>query len=318
MLSRIADALFWIARYMDRAENAARLLDVTYHMLLEEDASASDQRWDAVIRITGNRDLFDNLYPAVSPNNVSEFLLYSEQNRNSAVSCISRVRENARTIRDRLSREAWENVNGLYHRMREIQSSAELREDVHSLCREIITASHAFNGITDSTLPHDEGWHFLQAGRALERAEHTARVIDVEYQTIAAPRSANLQLGHYQWRAVLKCVAASEMYGRIYRSWIEPQKVAELLILNKEHPRSIRFNIAWLQSSLRAVSGAAPHSYLNEAERLSGKLHDALVYDRVEDIFKRGLHEFLQDVTKTCRLTGTEIAYTYFHYSGVA
>ena len=318
MLSRIADSLFWVSRYMDRAENAARLLDVTYHMLLEEEVRTSNLRWDAVIRITGNRELFDSLYPEPNPRNVSEFLLFPESNRNSVVSCISRVRENARTIRDRLSREMWENVNGLYHRMREIQASEEEREDIHTLCREIITASHAFNGITDSTLPHEEGWHFLQAGRALQRAEHTARVIDVECQIIGRSQPASGQGGHSHWRAVLKSVAASEMYGREYRSWIEPQKVAELLILNKEHPRSIRFNIAWLQVSLRAVSGAGPHSYLNEAERLTGKLHDALVYDRIEDIFHRGLHEFLLDVSKTCRKIGNEIAYTYFHYSGAA
>lgn len=318
MLSRIADSLFWISRYMDRAENAARLLDVTYHMLLEEEVQSSSLRWDAVIRITGNRELFDTFYPEASPRNVGEFLLFSQGNRNSVVSCISRVRENARTIRDRLSREMWENVNGLYHRMREIQGSEEERGDIHNLCREIITASHAFNGITDSTLPHDEGWYFLQAGRALERAEHTARVIDVEYQAIAGSKPTPAQGGHYQWRAVLKSVAAAEMYGREYRSWIEPQKVAELLILNKEHPRSIRFNIAWLQLSLRAVSGALPHSYMNEAERLTGKLHDALVYDRIEDIFDRGLHEFLQELTRTCRKIGNEIAYTYFHYSGAA
>lgn len=318
MLSRIADSLFWIARYMDRAENAARLLDVTYHMLLEESQQTYQLRWDAVIRITGDQELFYTLYEDAHPEAVCEFLLSRRDNDNSVASCVSQVRENARTIRDRLSREMWENVNGLYHRVREMQQSLQLCDDLHGICREIISASHAFQGVTDSTLPHDEGWQFLQAGRALERAEHTARVVDVEYHKLLETTEPFPHAGHYQWRAVLKSLAAYEMYGRAYNAGIQPQKVAELLLLNLQHPRSVRFNIAWLQASLRAISGAGPHTYVNEAERLTGKLHDSLIYDRIEDIFSRGLHVFLNDLGSTCRQIGDQIARSYFHYSRVA
>jgi uncharacterized alpha-E superfamily protein len=318
MLSRIADSLFWMARYMDRAENAARLLDVTYHMLLEQAHNTYELRWDAVIRITGGQELFQRAYEEADADKVCEFLLFREDNPNSVVSCITNVRENARAIRDRMSREMWENVNGLYYSVREMQQNTETRNALHGFCREIISGSHAFNGITDSTLPHDEGWHFLQAGRALERAENTARVVDVEYHKLVETSVPLPYAGNQQWMAVLNSVAAYEIYRRVYHSAIEPQNVAELLVLHPQHPKSVRFNIAWLQSSLRAISGAGPHSYANEAERLTGKLHDSLVYDRIQDIFDRGLHVFLTGVELTCRRIGEQIASTYFYYAGVA
>lgn len=318
MLSRIADSLFWMARYMDRAENTARLLDVTYHMLLEQAQQTFELRWDAVIKITGGQDLFKRVYQEADAEKVCEFLLFREDNPNSIVSCITNVRENARAIRDRMSREMWENVNGLYHRVREMQQNMETRNVLHGFCREIISGSHAFNGISDSTLPHDEGWHFLQAGRALERAENTARVVDIEYHKLVETSVPLPDAGNQQWMAVLDSVAAYEIYRRVYHSAIEPQNVAELLILHPQHPKSVRFNVAWLQSSLRAISGAGSHSYANEAERLTGKLIDSLVYDRIQDIFARGLHVFLTDVELTCRRIGEQIACTYFYYAGVA
>jgi uncharacterized alpha-E superfamily protein len=318
MLSRIADSLFWMARYMDRAENAARLLDVTYHMLLEQSQQTYQLRWDALITMTADQDLFYRIYSEATPENVCEFLAFRAENDNSVVSCINQVRENARTIRDRISREMWENVNSLYHRVRDMQPDVDIRNGPHTFCREIIFGSHAFNGVADSTLPHDEGWQFLQAGRALERAENTARVVDVEYHKLLEATSPVAQPDSHQWMAVLKSVAAYEIYRRVYRSAIDPARVAELLILHPQHPRSLRFNIAWLQISLRAISGAPPHSYANEAERLTGKLHDSLVYDRIEDIFSRGLHVFLSDLHKTCGHIGENIARSYFYYAGVA
>jgi uncharacterized alpha-E superfamily protein len=320
MLSRIADSLFWMARYMDRAENTARLLDVTYHMLLEQSHQMYELRWDAVIKITGGHRLFRDLYAEANEDTVGDFLIFCEQNPDSIMSCMVYVRENARSIRDQISREMWENVNGLYHRVRDMHRDTETRNQLHGFCREVISGSHAFNGITDSTLPHDEGWHFLQMGRALERAEHTTRVVDVEYhQLVAAPAAgSSMTPAHQQWMAVLKSVGAYEIYRRVYQSSIDPQNVAELLILHPQHPRSVRFNIASLQDSLQAISGASAHSYANEAERLTGKLHESLVYDRIQDIFSRGLHVFLSEAASTCRSIGDNVARTYFYYAGVA
>jgi uncharacterized alpha-E superfamily protein len=234
------------------------------------------------------------------------------------VECIALVRENARTIRDRLSRELWEDINRLYHDVTRFNPEEEMAVGPHRFCNAIRFGSHSFHGVADDTLPHDEGWNFLQAGRALERAEMTARIVDVEYHKLVestANGDDGDTAGNHQWMAVLKSVAAYEFYRRQYHVRIEPEKVAELLVLHPQHPRSIRFNIATVHRSLRAISGSGPGTYADEAERLTGKLHESLMYDRFEDIFARGLHAFLADVQKACRSIGEHVARTYFYYA---
>lgn len=318
MLSRIADSLFWIARYMERAEDTARILDVNYHMMAEQPPQGYLLRWDPLVAITGEQDRFLAQYQQATPRDVFEFLAFSPQNPSSIVECIAQVRENARTIRDRISRELWEDINTLYHQVIGYNAEEEMAVGPHRFCSAIRFGSHRFHGVADDTLPHDEGWNFLQAGRALERAEMTARIVDVEYHKLVdAPQGGDSETRH-QWMAVLKSVAAYEFYRRHYHARIEPEKVAELLVLHAQHPRSIRFNIDTLQQALRAISGSPPGSYANEAERLTGKLHESLMYDRIEDIFARGLHNFVADLQKGCRSIGEHIARTYFYYAVVA
>lgn len=318
MLSRIADSLFWMARYMERAEDTARILDVNYHLMIEQSPHVYRLRWDPLVAITGEQERFTAHYEQATPRNVFEFLAFSAQNPSSILQCIASVRENARTIRDRISRELWEDINSLYHTVTRYNPEEEIAVGPHRFCNDIKFGSHSFHGVADDTLPHDEGWSFLQAGRALERAEMTARIVDVEYHKLVDSPATGDAVGNHQWMAVLKSVAAYEFYRRQYHAGIEPERVAELLVLHAQLPRSIRFNIATVQQSLRAISGSGPGAYANEAERLTGKLHESLMYDRIEDIFARGLHTFLADVQKSCRNIGEHIARTYFYYAVVA
>ncbi|HTQ53014.1 MAG TPA: alpha-E domain-containing protein [Bryobacteraceae bacterium] len=317
MLSRIADSLFWMARYMERAEDTARILDVNYHMMIEQSPHAYRLRWDPLVAITGEEERFNAQYEQATPRNVFEFLAFSANNPSSIVQCITSVRENARTIRDRISRELWEDINSLYHNVTRYTPEEEIAVGPHRFCNAIRFGSHSFHGVADDTLPHDEGWNFLQAGRALERAEMTARIVDVEYHKLVES-TASGEAGNHQWMAVLKSVAAYEFYRRQYHAGIQPERVAELLVLHAEHPRSIRFNIGVVQQSLRAISGTSPGAYADEAERLTGKLLESLRYDRIEDIFARGLHTFLTDLQKTCRGIGEQVARKYFYYAVVA
>jgi len=316
MLSRIADSLFWIARYMERAEDMARILEVNYHMLLDPSTQSVRLRWGPLVAISGEQERFSQHYEHPDARNVFEFLAFHQDNPDSIVRCVQMARENARTIRDRISREMWEDVNSLYHSVMAFKPEEEMAVGPHRFCNAIKFGSHRFHGVADDTLPHDEGWHFLQAGRALERASMTARIVDVEYHQLV-DRALEAPDNH-QWMAVLKSVAAYEIYRREYHSRIEPEKVAELLVLHPQHPRSIRFNIAALQQALRAISDTRPGSYANEAERLTGKLHETLMYDRIQDIFARGLHPFLTEMQNTCRSIGEQIARTYFYYAVVA
>lgn len=315
MLSRIAESLFWMGRYMERAEATARLLDVHFHTLLEQSQQTYRLRWDSIIQISGEHERFFACYDAATPESVVEFLAFREDNSNAVVNCMTRVRENARTIRDRISREMWEHVNTSYHRIRGFAASAEVRQGPHRFCNEIRFAAHQFRGVADDTLPHDDGWQFLRAGRAIERAEKTARIVDVEYHTLLEGTTAQQPDNHHQWMAVLKSVSAYQVYRREFHSGIDPLRVAELLVLHARHPRSIRYNTSELQRSLSAISRATPGSYVTEAERLTGKLHETLLYDRIEDIFERGLHPFLRDLQVTLRQIGDHVARTYFYYA---
>jgi uncharacterized alpha-E superfamily protein len=300
---------------MERAEDTARILDVTYHTLLEQAEHPYRLRWDPLIAMAGEEQLFRNLYGDADGQNVFEFLAFNPRNPGSIVQCINKARENARTIRDRISREMWEDINGLYFSTSAFNAAEEMAAGPHRFCERIKLGSHRFHGITDATLPHDESWQFLRIGCSLERAEMTARLVDVQYHSLLEVPPDAPASDHRQWMAVLKSVGAYEAYRRQYHV-LEPERVAEMLILHPQHPRSIRFSMQEIHSGLLAVSGSANDgSYANEAERLAGRILERLRYDRVDEIFKRGLHTYLQDLLNMCYSVGEGISRAYFHYA---
>ena len=313
MLSRIADALYWIARYMERAEDTARILDVNYYTLLEGAGGANGVGWEPLVTLTGERERFFARHEEATARAVFSFLGLDVENPSSIVQCVALARENARTIRDRISREMWEALNGLYLDVTRLDVDEVLAAGPHDFCTQVKAGAHRFLGVTDATFPRDDGWHFLAAGQALERAGMTARIVDVQYQWLA-PDGATPDTDNHRWMAMLESVAAYEFYRRTYHTRIEPARVAELLVLHPHHPRSIRCSVATLREALRAIGGAGPDDYASEAERLTGRLHDGLKYDRIEDLFARGLHAFLADVLRTCRAIGEQLARTYFYY----
>ena len=318
MLSRIADSLFWLARYMERAEDTARILDVNYHMLLEQSQQTYRLRWDPLVVMAGEEKRFRDTYEEANAQTVFEFLAFRQDNPNSIVQCIAKARENARTIRDRISREMWEDINGLYFMLNRFNPEEEIAAGPHRFCDLAKFGSHRFHGVTDATMPHDEGWEFLRIGWSLERAEMTARLVDVQYQNLLDTTSMANAADNHQWMAVLKSVGAYEAYHRQHHSPIEPERVAEMLILHPQHPRSIRFSATEVQGGLRAISGTGPGSYATEAERMTGKLLEGLRYDRIDEIFKRGLHAYLHELLRMFRLIGTDIERKYFYYGAVA
>ena len=318
MLSRIAESLFWLARYIERAEDTARILDVNYHMLLEQSQQSYRLRWEPLIIMAGEERLFRKLYDEVNAENVFEFLAFNHENPSSIVQCVSKARENARTIRDRISREMWEDINGLYYAVTRFHPQEEIAAGPHRFCDKIKFGAHRFHGVTDATLPHDEGWEFLRVGWSLERAEMTARLVDVQYHNLLDALPSVGAPDNHQWMAVLRSVGAYEAYHREYHSGIEPEKVAEMLILHHRHPRSIRFSASEVQAGLRAVSSTLPGEYANEAERLTGKVVERLRYDRVNEIFRQGLHSYLDDLLRMFGAIGEDIARTYFYYAVVA
>ena len=319
MLSRIADSLFWLGRYVERAEDTARILDVNYHLILEQSQHPQKFRWDPLVIMAGEEDRFRQLHRDATARNVFEFLAFAPNNPSSIVQCIARARENARTIRDRISREMWEDINGLFHTVSRFSMEEELASGPHRFCEKIKFGTYRFRGVTDATMPHDEGWDFLRVGFALERAEMTARLVDVQHRhRFEDSEPAAGAENHQWWMALVKSVGAYETYHRYYHSAVDPIHAAEMLILNPQHPRSIRFSMQEVQAGLRAISGTGTGAYANEAERLTGKVLERLRYDLVDEIFRQGLHSYVHELLRMCDAIGEDIARTYFYYAVVA
>jgi uncharacterized alpha-E superfamily protein len=211
----------------------------------------------------------------------------------------------------------WEDINGLYHAVHRFIPEREFAAGPHRLCGEVRSGCHRFYGVRDATLAHDEGWEFLRIGASLERAEVTARLATMEFRDNDRDPAASTHDTH-QWMAVLRSVGAYAEYRRQFKSVIEPERVAEMLILHPKHPRSVRFSTIELQSGLRAISGTGPGTYSTEAERLTGKILEGLRYATIEEIFERGLQGYMNELLKTYRAIGVDIGRTYFYYSAAS
>lgn len=338
MLSRIAESLYWIGRYVERAEDTARITDVNYHHTLEmgTQADAPERRrrhWEALVSIVGDRDRFAALHGEANEETVPHYLIFDGANPLSVVSCIAKARENARMMRHQIASEMWEILNRFYLDLQHQRATGETpvgAENAHQFYRWVIEFSHLFQGIADSTMPREEGWYFLQAGKFLERAEKTARALDVKYHLLAADAGGVATDGipgdWHQWLAVLRSLSAYEAYHKSYRSAVRPRGVIEMLTLSPIFPRSIRFSIGEVVAALAQIAahqttGFAPEMQAglprvvglgSEAERAVGRLHGTLAYQRVEEIFDAGLREYLLDVQRQCFRIGELIEAQYF------
>jgi uncharacterized alpha-E superfamily protein len=298
MLSRVADSLYWMSRYIERAENDARLLDVNLQLLLDLGGEAAAmEHWAPVIASLEETDLFDSLYDAADERSVTEFLTLQKENPNSILSCLTLARENARTTREQISSEMWEQINRLYLFVQSESAKHLLDSSPHEFFKRVIEGSHLFQGVTDSTMTQGEGWDFIRIGKFLERADSTSRILDVKYH-ILLPSGEDVggNVDTIQWMAVLKSCSALEAYCKLYVSQVAPWKVAEFLITNREFPRSLRFCVDSLDHTLHRISGVDESRYANEAERLSGRLRSDVGYVTIGEIFELGLHEYLDAI----------------------
>jgi uncharacterized alpha-E superfamily protein len=300
MLSRVADSLYWMSRYIERAENDARILDVNLQLLLDLGGETDAlQHWAPVIASLEETELFESLYKTADERSVIEFLSLQKKNPNSILSCLTLARENARTTREQISSEMWEQINRLYLFVQGEKARRLLRASPYEFFKRVVIGSHLFQGITDATMTHGEGWDFIRIGALLERADYTSRILDVKYH-ILLPSGEDVggNVDTIQWMAVLKSCSALEAYCKLYVSQVTPWKVAEFLITHHEFPRSIRYCIDSLDVVLHRISGVDKNLYANEAERLSGRLRSDVDFVTIGEIFKFGLHEYLEAIQK--------------------
>jgi len=336
MLSRMAESLYWIGRYVERAEQTARLTEATFRHTIAmgstpEAESRRDRHWAALLAIVGEHPAFPPGTP-VDEESVPGHLIFSAENANSIVECIARARDNARTMRHQVATEMWEALNRFHldvKRPGRRRAAAAGAESTTRFCRSIVDFSQLLQGITDSTMPREEGWYFLQAGKFLERAEWTARTLDVNYRLVVgdAKRGDRFALAAaaddpQPWGTLLRSLSAYESYHRIESRGIEPSAVVELLILSPVLPRSIRFSIDQVDVALAHITEQAPSyngsepmpgaSTESEARREVGRLHAEFAYQRLDDLLDQGLHASLLDIQRRCYRVGDLVEDEFF------
>ncbi|HEX4342515.1 MAG TPA: alpha-E domain-containing protein [Verrucomicrobiae bacterium] len=293
MLSRVADSIYWMSRYVERAENVARFIDVNLNQMLDS-PSGEDQQWQPVVNITGDHEDFEKKNPrGASQQNVIHFLTFDDENPNSILSCLRWARENARSVREIISSEMWLQLNTFYLMVKSAGESGKGFESPHEFFTEVKLASHLFNGIMDSTMTQGEPWHFSRLGRMLERADKTSRILDVKYFILLrSAADVGTPQDDVQWIAVLRSASAFEMYRKRHGR-ISPKCIAEFLLLDSEFPRAIRFCLNSARDSLHAISGTPIGTYRKPVEKLLGQLCSDLAYANMDDIMSGGLHEYL-------------------------
>ncbi len=326
MLSRHADYAFWIGRYIERAEATARMIDVHYHYGLESPLVGEALRWSSILAISGTEEKYRARYKDLDEKNILHFFAFDTDNPNSLASCIAYARENARSIRDTISSEMWESVNKWYLGMRTWNVEAVLKVSPHTFFTWIKNESHLFQGITNRTLMMGETRDFHDAGRFLERADQSARILDVKYHDLlpsftqeSAIRDVEAvgvggTVDDHGWLAVLKSVGAFEAFRKTYHEGVTPRRVAEFLILNPKFPASVRHSIGRVDGCLKRIGKNQDPTPNNLAEREVGKLYQELNYMSAEDIIKEGLHEFLDRVQLRCIHIGDAIRECYLTY----
>lgn len=311
MLSRVADSIYWMNRYVERAENIARFVDVNLHLLLESPAGMA-QQWRPLVLTTGDLEFFEEHYGEANADNVIQFLTFDDHYPNSIVSCLRLARENARSVREVISSEMWEQLNQFYLMVREAAPGQPLSA-LHDFFTEVKLSSHLFAGVMDATLTHNEGWHFGQIGRLLERADKTARILDVKYFILLpSVQDVGTMMDEVQWIALLKSASAFEMYRKRRKHRITPLGVVEFLVLDREFPRAMRFCLLQAERSLHQITGTPAGTWSNPAERALGRLRSELDYLVAEEVIQMGLHEFLDSLQKQMNDVGEQIFETFF------
>jgi uncharacterized alpha-E superfamily protein len=301
MLSRVAHSLYWMSRYLERAENTARLVDVNLQLHL--DFRAGDEEptdgWRPIVDSTGERERYLALHPAPDGPSVVDFLVFDPGNPTSLVESVTRARENARTVRDQLTAELWEEINRLYLFLRSDDARARFAASPADFFERVRNASLLLTGLGYATVMRGEGWHFVEVGRYLERGDQTTRILDVLHSAFPECGTPAFwrERDAIEWAAVLRSCSAWDAYKSIYGANVEPTRVVGFLLLNEDFPRSVRFCAEEVDSALRRISGVADRRFANAAEQRSGRFLAELRFATVEDLLaEHGLHGYLDIV----------------------
>ena len=353
MLSRVADAIYWASRYVERAENVARFIDVSLNLMLESSAHG-ERDWESLVHTTGDQEFFDKKYGKATPENVTQFLTFDDEYSSSILTSVSRARENARSVRDIISREMWQELNEFYLMVLQAARPGSQPEDLIDFCAKVKRAGIYFEGVTNATLSRGEAFHFAHLGRMLERADKTSRILDVKFflltptpaqpqpqpstpaqsqsqSAAAAPKPTPTPPGspaptqsqsqsqngsavdHVGWSTLLNSASALQMYRQIWHV-TSPEAVSAFLLLDRNFPRSILRCVRRAQESLHSISGAPLGSFESEGERLLGRLRSELDYAKMDEIMEQGLHQYIDALQGQLNEAGAAIQSQFFEF----
>jgi uncharacterized alpha-E superfamily protein len=312
MLSRVANAIYWMCRYIERAENVARFIDVNLNLLHDMPAEDEEQ-WSPLILTTGDQKLYEKMEHDYGQEEVIWFLTFDRQYPNSILSCVAAARENAKSIREIISSEMWEHLNTFYLELMREESIKMALQDPHRFYKIIKMRSHLFTGLMDCTMSHGEAWNFARIGMMLERADKTSRILDVKYFMLLPKADlVNAPIDNVQWISVLRSTSAFEAYRKVFHQ-ITPNNVADFLIFNRLFPRSIYHCTAKAQICLHRITGTPLNAASTTLEKKLGRLRAELEYTDIQEVIAQGLHEFLDSLQIELNKVGNSIGKTFFN-----
>jgi uncharacterized alpha-E superfamily protein len=303
MLSRTAENLYWTGRYVERAENTARALDVSLRAALQRGDQDAVADWASVVDLVGDRSTFTAAYGEPTADNVTTFAILDASNPSSIHSSLRAARENLRALRASVPNELWESINSTWLKTRALDEAKVRASGVRDFCEWIVERAHLFQGISYGTSLHDDAFHFLLLGTFLERADNTARLLGAKYARLTGADAGPAQ-AYYAWGAVLRAVSAFRSYHLVFRDVIEADRVAELLVLRRELPRSLRF---CAQQALEHLDHLGKNRDL-ECQRIAGELYARLRFARIDHILEGGLIPFLAEIVEQLALLSNQIS----------
>ena len=305
MLSRVADSLYWMSRYVERAEHTARVMAVKLESMVEQQPDDARASWARVVEALQDTN-WDDL-PQDAPA-ITKRLVFDRSNESSLIASLSFARDNARQVREALSNEVWGNLNRLYLHLSGVQADAIWVHSPAILFRDVLDEMQALEGVTYSTLSHGEGWYFLELGKYIERVQLLGRMLDVHF------RQGGVAPKYFDWLVLLKFCTAFEPYTKLYTASIRPQKIAEFLLFDPEFPHSIRFSIDKMTEALARVAPGAPPARRAAVERLAGRLKASVDFGQIDELMSGGIAVFLSDVTRQCEKIHEALFASYITY----
>lgn len=309
MLSRVGDSLYWMSRYLERAEHTARVIKIRLNLMLERGAGSDNRDWVGLLHSLG---VEPNAEDSLRGETSVQSLLLDASNRASIVASIMAARENARQVREQISSEMWEQLNRLFHAVR--NSGAQDIWGAGEFLQSIKEGAHLFQGITDSTMTHGESWQFIQAGRFLERALCVSTLVNVHFREFHYQDPGEAERAYLEWIGLLRSCTAFEAYCKAYTAQLKPERIAEFLVLHPSFPHSIRFSAEALEASIKEIGREAGGRRSLSVERISGRLRATLGFGQIDEIMAGGLDTYLGTILRQCGQVHSALYQTYVSY----